>query len=245
MAHRSRKKQGSRQRYKRPAIWTGAVLLVAVAAWLMVRMATPGSGDLGGASGSESGDPVNPEDFAQDLTVAESDWIKGNEDAEITIIEYGDFQCPACGQYYPLVNELVNEFGDDIRFVYRHFPLSNHEFAEVAARAAEAAGRQDAFWEMHDIIFENQQRWTTRGEGEDDFVEMAGLIGLDTGQFRQDMQSEPVRRKVEQDFQTGMDQGVNAVPTFFINGDRIQNPNSYQEFRQIIEDYEEQVYGED
>src|SRR3989344_4534134 len=95
------------------------------------------------------------------LQVNETDWARGNEDSAVTLMEYLDFQCPACVAYHLLVTQLFNEYGDKVRFITRHFPISNiHQNAISSAKAAEAAGRQDKFWEMHDVLFENQGKWS-------------------------------------------------------------------------------------
>ena len=104
--------------------------------------------------------------------------VKGPETAPITIIEFSDFQCPACGSYYPIVKQLYQEFGDEIQFVYRNFPLRQiHSNAQLAGQAAEAAGRQDKFWGMHDMIFENQKTWSDQKsrQAEEAFIAYAGL----------------------------------------------------------------------
>ena len=163
------------------------------------------------------------------------DWVKGNSESKVSLVEYSDFQCPACGLYYPLVKQLTAEFGDRIEFTYRHFPLSQiHPNADIAARAAEAAGKQEKFWEMHDKLFENQRTWSGARDAKKLFIEYAGSLGLNTVQFEEDMDSREVKEKVRLDYKTGIDSGVNSTPTFFLNGKKIINPKSYDEFKTII-----------
>jgi protein-disulfide isomerase len=146
--------------------------------------------------------------------VNKGDHITGNETADITLVEFGDFECPHCGHAHPLIQRLLKEKGDQFKFVYRHFPLQeSHPHAYIAALAAEAAGRQDRFWEMHDLIFEHQTQLNTRF-----FLELAERLNLDLNRFGDDWKSEEGAGKVELDFESGVRSGVNGTPTFFVNG---------------------------
>ena len=165
------------------------------------------------------------------------DRIKGNKDANVTLIEYSDFQCPACGAYYPIVTKLNLELADKIQFVYRHFPLSQiHANAKLAALSAEAAGQKNKFWEMHDLIFENQNKWSGEENAKDLFVEYAQKLNLDTEKFKTDLDSKEVQDKVTNDYQSGIRLGVNATPTFFLNGTKLQNPKNYEAFKKLLEE---------
>lgn len=142
------------------------------------------------------------------------DHIQGDDSASISIVEFGDYQCPYCGDAYPIMKEIEETFDHQIRFVFRHFPLTNaHEFAFSAAIAAEAASLQGKFWEMHDALYENQYRLNAEL-----FDELAETIGLDLEQFQQDSTSEKIKRKIEDDFDSGVRSGVNGTPSFYING---------------------------
>ena len=163
------------------------------------------------------------------------DRVKGNENAVVKLVEYSDFQCPACGAYYPIVKQLMEEYGDRIKFTYKHFPLRRiHANADLAARAAEAAGVQGKFWEMHDIIFENQEKWS-KARTQSIFVEYAKDLGLDVGQFKKDLGSKEIRAKVQDDFEEGVALGVNSTPSFFLNGEKLNGIRSYEDFKNIIE----------
>lgn len=143
-----------------------------------------------------------------------SDHHSGNQNASITLVEFGDFECPHCGRAYPLVQRLIEEMGNDILFVFRHFPLQeSHPHAYMAATAAEAAGKQEKFWPMHHLIFENQQRLNPGM-----LKELGESLGLDLQKFASDWKSGPVQNKVEMDFESGVRSGVNGTPTFFLNG---------------------------
>jgi protein-disulfide isomerase len=147
--------------------------------------------------------PVNADDHQQ-----------GNINATITLIEYGDFQCPHCRRAYPILKRLLEEKGQELHFVFRHFPLTKqHPLAFSAAVSAEAAGKQGKFWEMHDLIFENQQKIAAHF-----IMLLAEGIGLDIAQFELDLQREEIRAKIERDFNSGVLSGVNRTPSFFLNG---------------------------
>lgn len=166
--------------------------------------------------------------------VAEFEWTKGSEEASVILVKYSDFECPACGAYYPLAKQLAEEFEDDLLFVYRHFPLGIFRNSELAAMASEAAGQQGMFWEMHDIIFDAQSEWSGRLDARDLFVSYADEIGLDVEQFETDLNNNDLLNKIRSDRQSGLRARVNSTPTFFLNGERIQNPQSYEAFRNLI-----------
>ncbi|RDC55473.1 DsbA family protein [Pedobacter chinensis] len=146
--------------------------------------------------------------------VNSKDHVQGSDSASITIVEFGDYQCPYCGDAYPIIKEIQDAFGNQIKFVFRNFPLQkSHELAYPAAIAAEAAALQDKFWEMHDAIYENQYRLTDQL-----FNELAEKIGLNTEQFQEDSLSDEIKQKVEDDFESGVRSGVNGTPSFYVNG---------------------------
>jgi protein-disulfide isomerase len=146
--------------------------------------------------------------------VNEKDHSQGTAESTIELVEYGDYQCPHCGAAYPIIKKLQEDFAPQICFVFRNFPLAEiHPFAVSAAIAAEAAGMQQKFWEMHDSIFENQSLLDNGG-----LQRMAAAIGLDMEIFESDLQLEVLQAKVEADFESGVRSGVNGTPSFFING---------------------------
>jgi protein-disulfide isomerase len=148
--------------------------------------------------------------------VNNTDHVLGKENAPLEMVEYGDYECPHCGRAHPIVKDIIRQLGDHLKFVFRNFPLSNvHPHAVSAAVAAEAAALQGKFWEMHDIIFENQKTL----EAEHLFL-FAHKIGLDMERFKNDIQDPALNDKVEKDFYGGLRSGVNRTPTFFINGQK-------------------------
>lgn len=169
-------------------------------------------------------------------SVSALDNTKGNPDASVTLVEYSDFECPACGAYAPVVKTLVEEYADRINFVYRHFPLPQHLSAKPAAYAAEAAGKQGKFFEMHDMIFADQSEWSTARNPEEIFAGYAEKLGLDMEQYAIDVLSDEVKNKVQADLQSGNQSGVRGTPTFYVNGKQIANPQTYEAFKAIIDD---------
>ena len=168
--------------------------------------------------------------------ISDSDWVYGNRNAKVTLIEYSDFQCPACGAYYPIVKKIKDDYAKDIAFAYRHFPIPQlHKNAKAAAYAAEAAGRQGKFWEMHDMLFEHQKEWGELDNPQDSFIGYATALSLDIAKFGVDAGSEDVKRKVDRDSASGVASGVNATPSFFLNEQKIENPDTYEDFKTIID----------
>ena len=150
------------------------------------------------------------------LPVTERDHIQGSPTAKVTLLEYGDYQCPHCLKAYPIMIDIQEHMGDRMRLVFRNFPLSTlHPNAQHAAEAAEAAGAQGKFWEMHDYLFEHQDRLEDA-----DLIKYAADIGLDAMKFKHDLQSHAFAARVREDCQSGIRSGVNGTPTFFINGVR-------------------------
>jgi protein-disulfide isomerase len=177
----------------------------------------------------------NLESVAKVDTVSAEDWIKGNRDAKIVLIEYGDFQCPACGFYFSVLKKLSEEFGENIAIVYRHFPLfSIHSNAKAAAYAVEAAGKQGKFWEMYDMLFSNQNEWSNKRNVDEIFISYAQSLNLNIDQFKKDFSSKEIRQKIENSYQNALRLGLDSTPSFFLNGKKITNPRNYEDFKNII-----------
>lgn len=171
-----------------------------------------------------------------EFTITENDHVAGNASASATLIEYSDFQCPACASYHSLVNQLKDDLGENLQIVYRHFPLrSIHDHAQLAAQASEAAANQDMFWQMHDLLFENQAFWSTLEDPTETFLDYASELELDIDQFNADLNSQEVEEKVNTDYQSAIQAGVNSTPTFFLNGKKLSNPATYETFKSLIE----------
>lgn len=150
----------------------------------------------------------------------ERDHIRGPVDAPVSLVEYGDFQCPFCGAVHPVVEEVRAKMGTNLRFVFRHFPLTTvHPYAFGAAEAAEAASAQGQFWPMHDLLFDDQQRLALAS-----LVARAEALRLDVEQFESDLAGHVHAARVEEDFVSGVHSGVPGTPTFFVNGVRYEGP---------------------
>lgn len=161
----------------------------------------------------------------------------GEGSSGVTVIEYGDFECDACYRYYPIFKQLKEKHQDRVTFQFRHFPIvSAHPNAMAAHRAAEAAGRQGKFWEMHDLLYERQKTWTGSNSAAKQFEDYATELGLDIEKFKTDTSSTSAGADVQADFKAGEAAGVQGTPTFFIDGKKIETPNSIEAFEQLIED---------
>ncbi len=159
--------------------------------------------------------------------------VPARAQSAITLVEYGDYQCPACAWHHPHVKRLMAEFGDRIRFEFRHFPLPNHSLARPAAQAAEAARLQGRFDVMHDYLMSDQEDWTS-GDPLTRFTAAAVRFGMDAERFRADFASERVAAAVDRDLMAGQALNLRSVPSFFINGTLISNGRSYEDWRRII-----------
>ena len=148
---------------------------------------------------------------------AESVHIRGNPDAPVTLEEFGDFQCPPCGQFAGFVEELLKEYNSRLRVVFRNFPLSAHEHAREAALAAEAAGFQGKFWEMYDTLYREQTVWSKAPNARELFESYAGTIGVNLDQFKKDVDSDKARERVDSDQALADSLGIKVTPTLFIN----------------------------
>lgn len=170
----------------------------------------------------------------QDIPIRETDHMAGNKKAKVVLVEYSDFQCPACGQYHPLIKQVLEKYKDQIGLVMRHFPLQQHENAIVAARAAEAAGKQGKFFEMGDLLFTNQKEWEQMDDPVKTFEGYASKLKLNMEQFKKD-NTDVQDKKIEADRLSGVALGVNSTPTFFLNGVKLNNPGSLDAFSKLID----------
>lgn len=181
-----------------------------------------------------SGTKSRLEEMGTVSAVSETDWTKGATTSAMSLIEYSDFQCPACASYYPLVKQLLTAYGQEIAFAYRHFPLPQHENAVAAAIAAESAGKQGKFWEMHDLLFEHQTDWENLENPQLTFTTYATTLGLDLTKFATDSASAELKSKVVTSAQKADNAGISSTPTFFLNGKKIM-PRNYDDFASQIQ----------
>ena len=205
---------------KRIMFWSGFFVVLALIVWgLIVAMNKP-------VTSQEPKDPA---------PVNESDYIFGKSDGVFTLIEYSDFQCPACRTYYYFVDKLLNST-TSVRFIYRHFPLPQHPNAIPAALAFESAGVQGKSFDMYKALFENYDEWVELADPKPEFVKYAESLGLNSAKFSEDMASTTLRKRIDDNAKEGQKIGINATPTFFVNGKFINNPPSYAEFEKLIQE---------
>ncbi len=215
-----REKQKRRRRLRRMVLWLSVAIGMVVVVVGIVFMVSKGDGGEKTVLGAD---------------VVEEDWIKGNAEASVTLVEYSDFECPACAQFYSTMKELVGELGEQVQFVYRHFPISQlHEQAKLAALAAEAAGRQGKFWELHDVLFERQSEWAGAEDARDKFGRYAEELELDMARFDVDIEDNELHDKVEEHRSSGVRSGVSGTPAFFLNGEKMKGYNTQDEFKNLI-----------
>jgi protein-disulfide isomerase len=165
------------------------------------------------------------------LPLRENDHIRGGSDPEITLVEFGDYECPGCGEAYYVISRIESEMGDALRFVFREFPYARlHPHAELAAQAAEAAGAQGRFWEMHDLLFQNQQALELH-----DLIGYAKQLSLDVKEFKENLKTEKYMDRIREDFRSGVQNGVFGTPTIFLNGIRHNDECDYDTLMAAIE----------
>lgn len=166
-----------------------------------------------------------------------SNHTEGNTASKVNLVVYGDFQCPVCGQFYPVEKQIVDTYKQDISFTFMHFPLESiHPNARAAARAAEAAGLQGKFFEMHNLLYVNQSGWSNSGDALTLFTGYATQLGLDTAKFKTDFASETVNSTINADLKNGNSKGVNGTPTYYLNGKKLSNADigTYEKFSAVI-----------
>jgi protein-disulfide isomerase len=207
---------------KRYITWIGFLVIVALIVWGMV------------AASKKAANSTTEVAIPLPTPVTSADWSRGPVDAPVTLVEYGDFQCPACQAYYPVV-EQVFASSTDLRMIFRHFPLPQHTDAVPAAKAAEAAGNQGKFWEMYNLLYSQHTDWDSLPDPTSVFIGYAQKLGLNVAQFTTDMNSAAVAQKITDSVTSGTNAGIDATPTFFINGYRIENPESIAEFMADIQ----------
>ena len=207
-----------------------AIIAAGGAALFMSKQSTP-SAETPSASASSSASP-------SPTALAGGGQSRGPKDAPVTLVEFGDYQCPSCGFFAPLVLEVLKRYPTQVRLEFHHFPLiSIHQWAMPAALAAEAAGEQGKFWEMHDLIYENQAKWSRLPNPESEFLVFAGRLGLNANLFMQAMRSPDTQQRILQDVVRAQEMKVNETPTFFINGQKLATrPANADEFSRLIQD---------
>lgn len=176
-------------------------------------------------SKSDKSPTSSPEKVNTELLIRDDSNKIGTESAKVTLVEFGDYQCPACGAAHPIVKQILEDHKNKVLFVFRNFPLPMHKNALIAAQAAEAAGKlggQEKYWKMHDMLYENQSQWAESNNPLDIFLEYTKDLKLDLDKFKEEVNSNKYENKITQDRQDGNALGVNGTPTFFVNGQKVK-----------------------
>lgn len=162
--------------------------------------------------------------------------VQGQGTAGVTIVEYGDYQCPYCGQYHPTLKQVMAQYGDKIKFQFRNFPLTSvHQNAFAASRAAEAAALQDKYWEMHDVLYQTQASWSNSSDPSSIFAQYAKQLGINEAQFKKDYASSKVNDTINADLAEGTKLKITGTPSFFVNGKQTQISNDVASFSKVID----------
>lgn len=171
----------------------------------------------------------------KEIVITEQDHVRGTVGAKVTLVEFGDFQCPACAAYEPIVRQVTADNAGMVQVVFKHFPLTQiHPNALLAAKASEAAGLQGRFWEMHDMLYDKQGEWSGGLNAREVFIGYATALGLDVKKFTEDLNNKSIEDKIVAEYREGVSLGVRGTPTFFVNGTMIENPGSAEAFNTII-----------
>jgi protein-disulfide isomerase len=201
-----------------------AIIAILIIGTIAAIIFAGGSDDSGSSGGSSS-------------EIAATDHVRGAADSPVVLMEYGDFQCPACAGFDTVMEELFATYGDRVSFVYRHFPLTQiHPNAMAAHRAAEAAGRQGKFFEMGHLLYQRQSEWSESNNAASAIEAFAVELGLDIEKYRLDVSDSATLTVINDQRRSGENLDVSATPTFFLNGEKIDNPQSLEEFQKLLDD---------
>lgn len=215
------KTESRNAKIKKFSIWGSVILVFLVVIFVLVQVVTT---------------PTQPTQTINIAPLSARDISTGNPKSKVALIEYADFQCPACAAYHSVVNQILSNYGNKIFYVYRMFPLTNaHPNAIISAQAAYAAYKQGAFFKYDDLLYNKQNDWATLQDPKTALVDYATLLKLNTVKFKADMLSSEAQKYVQDSTNEALSEGINQTPTFFINGNLIQNPNSYDDFKKLID----------
>lgn len=183
---------------------------------------------------------TNPVSTTNDtpVVITQTDHVRGAKDGKVTLVEFGDFQCPACGSFEPIVRQVLADNKDTLKFSFRHFPLTQiHKNALLAAKASEAAALQGKFWEMHDILYDKQEEWGEALNARKFIMLYANTLKLDSKKFTADLENKALEDKILAEFKEGIKLGVQVTPTFFLNGKKVEDtPRNLADFNKMIKD---------
>ena len=207
-------------------IWIGVIVVLLSTLWGLIALVNATNPSANSASQVKAPASTSKEDIT--LGVANK--------AKATLIEYADFQCPACATYAQFVKQLNKDFGDNLLIVYRFLPLTDaHKNAMSSAQAAFAAYKQNKFWEMDELLYQNQNSWADAGNSQQIFTDYAKKLNLNIGQFTKDFNADSTKKFIDKQKNEGVSIGITYTPSFFINGKLIENPQGYDAFKQVIQ----------
>lgn len=215
-------KEQRKKLFQKIGIWFGVIAVIVLSVAGLIKFANSPSSS------------VLSSEISNAAKISDKDIVKGNKNSKITLIEYSDFQCPACKYYQPIIKQVLSDFDGKILFAYRNFPLNTHKNAKPAAQAAYSAHLQGKFWEMHDMIFENQESWADSNDADKIFRSFAEKLKLNTDKFKADYNAKPTKSFIEDQTNEGISIGINSTPTFFLNYKQIK-AQSYEEFKTLIQ----------
>lgn len=208
---------------KKISLWVGVIAVFLIVAFVLFQAVT--------SSGSSS-----TNQNIKIAAVSAKDMQTGNPKAKVVLVEYADFQCPGCAAIHPVVNQILNDYKSKILYVYRMFPLEDiHSNALVAAQAAYAAYKQNAFFSYDDMLFSHQAEWADLQDPTTAFVDYAKLLKLDPVKFKADINSQEAQSYVKNSENQALNEGVNQTPTFFLNGKMLNSPGTYDDFKTLID----------
>lgn len=168
--------------------------------------------------------------------IVNGEYIAASDSAKLTLVEFGDYECPACEQYHPLVKKILTDYAGKITFVFRNYPLSQHKNAQISAQAAEATGLQNKYWQMHDKIFESSTEWNGSSNAKDIFIGYAEKLGLDVNKFKTDIDSSAIKDKIKADVTDGNLIRLSATPTYYLNGIKLESlPANYADLKSLFD----------
>lgn len=183
---------------------------------------------------SKEGKPQEAKKVSDEILMPKTAIRTASNPTNINLVEFGDYQCPACGTYHEFVKKLLAEKESEVNFVFRHFPLTQHKNAQMASLSALSASKQGKYWEMHNKLFESQSEWSTLTDPKDKFIDYARQIGIDTERFKKDLELTELSDIIKKDMGDGNLVGINATPTYFLNGLKLELPSTYEEFKNLV-----------
>lgn len=208
--------------FKKIAMWIGAALVVILA--------------IAGLAFLVNSSPATTSKAVNVAPVSDKDVTNGVKDTKVTLMEYADFQCPACASYQPIVKQILVEYEGKILFVYRNFPLTNiHKNAIISAQAGYAAHKQGRFFEMAEVLYDGQKDWESLSDPTSAFIDYAKELKLDVNKFKTDLASEDTKNFIKDSERQAISEGMNSTPTFVLNGVKIKSPNNFGDFKKLID----------